>query len=135
MSNKTCIANLGVRNPTVLHWMRSYGIPTNESFNDKGCRLKPTKEVLSGLISSGLSTAEISDTIEVSTSTINRWVNGYKIPRVETVKQRGVRLRPSATKLLQYHNDCMTNTEIANLLGVDKSSIGNWLRDAKRGIQ
>ncbi len=126
-------SKVGVDISTICGWLIRYNIPirTLSETKLKG-KKKPSKEELERwYIKENKNTYEIADMIGVSDTCIGKWLKEYNIlTRTTSEAMLKGKKKPSKEELKRlYLKENKTTIEIADILKVTNSTIGNWLKD------
>lgn len=130
LSIKQTAELMGVAYETVRRYLRASGIPLVKKSTNKGTRklpcgsLKHCSSLIRMLIVDGIAANEIAKVIGCSPSTVTNFksrhgMTDYKLYSVET-KREAVRLVLSG----------MSDYQVADMLGVNHGTVGNWARAA-----
>lgn len=130
LSIKQTAERMGVAYETVRRYLRASGIPLVKKSTNKGMRklpcgsLKHCSSLIRMLIVDGIAANEIAKVIGCSPSTVTNFksrhgMTDYKLYSVET-KREAVRLVLSG----------MSDYQVADMLGVNHGTVGNWARAA-----
>ncbi|MBS3102056.1 hypothetical protein J4458_01250 [Candidatus Woesearchaeota archaeon] len=129
-------SDLSVGDPTVRNWLRKYGIPVrgiSEAMLPEGVT-KPTKEQLERMyVYEFKTTTQIAQELDLSNTVISIWLKEYDIPiRGRSAARLAPKrlTKPTKEQLEQWYVDeKIIPSQIAKKVGVNTSTIKDWLRE------
>ncbi len=127
---------LGIGHKVVSRLLKDYGIEVRTASESRFPKEfeKPSKEqLITWYIDEHKSTNEIAEELGVSNPTVGTWLNNYGI-EIRTISESKLPAgfeKPSEKELrTSYLDERKTLAEIAEEIGVSKSTIGAWLNDS-----
>ncbi|MDD2666431.1 MAG: hypothetical protein PHD13_06430 [Methanocellales archaeon] len=134
--------DLGVNWATALNWLKEAGIPIRHDYYEMhgyDFEKPSTDQLRKWYVADKKSTMEVAEIVGVSFGTVSNWLKEANIPIRDQSEakfvQYGKEIQKPADELLRrwYIDERESTYEIAEIIGVSRSTVSHWLEGA--GVQ